>query len=81
MADKLTQVEIAERLQVKWLERMERMLDDNSVTSTDMATLSRVLLANGWTLDPTKLPQSLRDKLTEKVDPEDLGDERLLHIA
>jgi hypothetical protein len=58
------QVAIAERLQLKWLQRMETMIDAGDITSTDMATLVRFLMANGWTLDPTRMPSKLRDKLT-----------------
>jgi len=69
------QADIAERLQLKWLKRMEELLDDGSVTSTDLATLSRFLMANGWTLDPARLPKSLRDKLTTGLDPEEFEDD------
>ena len=64
------QIEIAERLQGKWLLHMERLLDNNSITSTDMATLCRWLMANGWSLDPSKLPQPLRDKLIDAIGDE-----------
>ena len=77
MVDKAKQLEITERLQLKWLERMEKLFDEGTITSTDMATLQRFLTANGWTLDPTRLPQGLKDKLTSNVDPksfEDSGD-------
>jgi hypothetical protein len=58
---------IVERLQLKWLERMEALLDEGALTSTDAATLYRFMADNGWSLDPAKLPQSLRDKLTDSV--------------
>lgn len=77
MAEKLTseeQLDIAERLQGKWLKHMERLLDSGTITSTDMATLARVLLANGWALDPSKLPQKLREKLIDSI-PEGEFDE------
>lgn len=70
-ARKQRQIDIAERLQQKWLERMEYLLDSGEITSTDMATLARVLLQNGWSLDPSDLPQSLRDKLTKRVSFDD----------
>lgn len=71
MATNAKQIEIAERLQLRWLERMEVMMDEGTITSTDMATLARVLLANGWVLDPAQLPQGLRGKLTEAIpDPD-----------
>lgn len=69
------QVSTAERLQAKWLTRMEKMLDDGTATSTDMATLMRFLVANGWNIDPARLPQGLRDKLTTHLSPEDLDEE------
>lgn len=80
MSDEATikqQVAIAERLQLKWLERMEKLLDEGSITSTDMATLAKVLRDSGWTLDATKLPEKLRNKLTSEVSPEELVDPRL----
>lgn len=46
-----------------WLKHMEKLLDSGEITSTDMATLARVLLQNGWSLDESRLPQSLRDKM------------------
>ena len=64
------QIEIAERLQLKWLEHMEELLKgdgDEGMTSTDLATLARVLMHNGWTIDPAKLPQGLREKITIKA--------------
>lgn len=71
---KRLQVEIAERLQMKWLQRMEEMLDEGTITATDMATLGRLLMANGWNLDPSQLPKNLRDQLEVEVDPDDLED-------
>lgn len=68
------QIDIAERLQAKWLLHMEKLLDNGSITSTDMATLSRWLMANGWSLDPSKLPSQLREKLVDTM-PEDAFDE------
>lgn len=75
MSDAHKQIEIAERLQLKWLLRMEKLLDDGEITSTDLATLSRFLMANGWTLDPARLPKGLRDKLTKHISPDDLDED------
>ena len=58
------QIDISKRLQVLWLTHMEKLLDSGTITSTDMATLARVLLHNGWSLDPKSLPKSLRDLMT-----------------
>lgn len=72
---KKEQLEIAERLQLLWLRRMERLLESGMITSTDMATLARLLMQNGWSLDPNALPQGLRDKITTPVSFEDDDDE------
>ena len=68
MADRLDkQREIVERLQLLWLERMETLLTDGELSSTDAATLYRFMADNGWSLDPAKLPGKLREKLAGKV--------------
>jgi hypothetical protein len=69
------QADLAAGLQLKWLKRMDKMLKDDTITSTDMATLARVLLANGWNLDPARLPSGLRAKLTSHIDPADLDEQ------
>lgn len=68
MAQKKEQIEIAERLQIKLLERWERLMDDKELSATDAATLSRVLIQNGWNIDPSALPEGLKDKV-RKIDP------------
>lgn len=65
---KKTQLEIAERLQLKLLERFEKMLDDGTLQATDAATLSRLLMSNGWNIDPAKLPAGLAGILTKHYD-------------
>lgn len=74
-------LDAAEELQGLWLAWMKRAMEDGTATSTDMATLARVLLANGWSLDPMKLPKNLRDKLTEKLDLNDPATAQELGIA
>ena len=69
------QLEIAERLQEKWLMKMEELIDDGAITSTDLATLARFLMANGWTLDPSRMPTGLRDKLTSRLDPNEFDED------
>lgn len=64
------QIDVAERLQGKWLLAMERMLDAGTITSTDMATLCRWLMANGWSVDPATLPQKLQSKLIDALGPD-----------
>lgn len=78
MDDRLLQEQaaIAERLKLKWLRRMEQLLDEGTITSTDMNTLARVLMANGWVLDPDRLPKGLADKLGDyRVDPTKFSDD------
>jgi hypothetical protein len=77
---KQEQIDIAEGLQLKWLKRMDKMFDDGTITSTDMATLVRFLTANGWNLDPARIPKGLRDKLTSVIDPTELDDEDVVGI-
>lgn len=69
------QAVLAERLQAKWLRRMEFMLDKGLISATDMATLARVLLKNGWEFDLAKLPKRLGDKLTSQVDTEEMDEQ------
>lgn len=64
-----------ERLQDLWLGHMERLLQDGSATSTDLATLARVLMANGWCLDRSRLPTGLSEKLLSKLDPSTLDED------
>lgn len=63
------QVATAERLQTLWLNRMEEMLKAKSITSSDLATLERFFRTNGWSVDPAKLPQELRNTITDGLDP------------
>jgi hypothetical protein len=76
-----SQLELTERLQDKLLRRFETLLDEGTITSTDMATLTRLLLMSGWNLDRAKIPQSLQAKLTTHLDPEDFSDEAHLKLA
>lgn len=69
------QAQILARLQTKWLKHMERLLDEGTITSTDLATLFRFLHANGWTLDASKLSPQLRDKLGDRIDPTKFDDD------
>jgi len=69
------QVAIAERLQLKLLTRFETMIDEGTLTATDAATLVRLLSANGWTLDPAKVPKNLQNMLTTAVSFAEDGDD------
>lgn len=71
MADpKQEQIEVADRLQIKMLNRWERLLDKDNLSPTDAATLYRALKDSGWSLDPARLPKGLRGVIKElKDDP------------
>jgi nitrogen fixation protein len=72
--DTAAQIDLKEELETLWLTEMKNRIKNNTATSTDLATLARVLMANGWTLDPKDLPQSLKDKLTSRVSTDELDD-------
>lgn len=76
--ERRTQVDITERLQLKWLTRMEYMIDNGLMSSTDMATLARFLMQNGWNVDPARMPKGIRDKLTTHFSAEDLDDDDVI---
>lgn len=54
-------------LQDLLLDDFIRLAKDKLLTSTDRAVLYRMLRDNGWSLDPSKLPQKVRDLLTRQV--------------
>lgn len=72
---KKDQISLAERLQVALLEDFEKLLNEGRISPTDRATLARLLMQNGWSIDPTRLPQGLADKLTGKYDPKEIVEE------
>lgn len=72
-SDTEKQIEIVERLQTKLLERFETLIDAGEITSTDMATLCRLLTQNGWNIDPARVPKGLLSKLTQHISPEELA--------
>lgn len=74
-APKESQLQKAEELQDLLLANFEYLLKNDLMTPTDRATLTRLLTQNGWTIDPSMLPQGLRDKLTTKVDPLDFEED------
>jgi hypothetical protein len=77
MDPKKNQIEIAERLQLMLLQRWETLLNDGTLCPTDAATLARFLRENGWSVDASKIPESLRGLLTADVDPKRLDDDDL----
>ena len=88
MADttkKQEQIRKAERLQDLLLDDFTKQAEEGTLSATDRATLVRFLQSNGWDLDPARIPQSLKDKLTRTVAPdaeleEKTGERRLRAI-
>jgi hypothetical protein len=73
---KAKQLAIAERLQLRLLEVFEEKLKSTEgLSDTGMATLARLLMQNGWSIDPARLPQGLKDKLLTNVDPSKFTDD------
>lgn len=64
MADSNEQLDKAEKLQDMLLDSFIELFKDKAETAADRATLLKMLKENGWSLDPSRLPQSLKDKLT-----------------
>lgn len=64
-------LELMDELTDLWLHGMKDKLQCGDMTPTDYATLARFLMANGVTLDPTRLPQDLADKVTQRVNYDD----------
>lgn len=74
-------IAIAERLQLALLNYFETKLQDGSLTDTGAATLARLLMQNGWSIDPAQVPEGLRDKLTQKINPDELDEDDMRSIA
>lgn len=69
------QVGIARELQDLVLARFKTLLDDQEETQTDRSTLVKLLMANGWTLNPADVAEKLSDFVTKRVDPKSLDED------
>lgn len=69
------QIDLAEQLQAMLLEAYATKLEKGELSDTGLSSLQKLLMQNGWQLDPTRVPQGLRDKLTARVDPKDVEDD------
>lgn len=83
MATKKEHLELAEEMQTLLLEDFRNMLRDGTASATDRATIARLLVANGWSLDPVLMGQGVTSKITKHVDPTqfDAEDDDDLRIA
>lgn len=64
--------EARDRIAGKWIKLIEAKIDNESINATESAILMRVMVHSGFTLDPTRIPQGLRTKLTENIPDEEL---------
>lgn len=71
LAKRKEQIVKAEQLQDLILDNFVKLFQEGGgATATDRATAIRFLQSNGWDLDPARVPQNLRDKLTKNVKPD-----------
>lgn len=75
------QVDKAEKLQELLLDNLIKLFEDGTATSTDRATLAKLLRDNGWSVDPLMIPQDLKDQLTSKLKPGDDIDDSVVPIS
>lgn len=66
-AKKQEQVRKFEELQDLILDDLLEAARNKELSATDRATILRFLEHNGWTVDPSKIPTTLRDMLTKRV--------------
>ena len=64
---KAEQIDLLDEIQTLLLKDLVKQLKDETTTSTDRATIIRMLKDFGWDLDPSRVPQALKDKLTKQV--------------
>jgi hypothetical protein len=67
-------LQILKRMQTKILKEYERRLDEGVISDTGLKDLAKMVRDAGWNLDPSKVPQTLKDKLTQNIDPSALDD-------
>lgn len=76
------QIARSERIQDLLLERWEKLLVEGTISPTEAGVVAKVLSQNGWSLDPSKLPTGIREKLLAGTDPTEFkeGDADILPI-
>ena len=67
------QIALSEELQDGLLKHFQARLDDGTITAAETAVLAKILLNSGWRLDADQLPQPLRDKLMDSINPAKLA--------
>lgn len=79
--EKLTtaeQLDLAEKAQAMLLRTYIKRLKEGTISGTELGNLQRLLATNGWSLDPSQLPQELSGMLTTKLDPSVLDDDDVI---
>jgi hypothetical protein len=68
-----TKQDIRDRLGEKLMRLFEAKLDavPCELNATEQAVLARILIQSGWTIDPSRVPKGLLDKLTQNMDVND----------
>ncbi len=74
------QVEQGQRLQKLLLDEFERMLTEGTMNPTDRSTLVRFLKDNGWTIDPSMLPDSLKGMVKLPAVDEEIEKDRVASL-
>jgi hypothetical protein len=71
---KKEQISKAELLQDLLLDEYKRRIELGALSDTGMGNLQRLLLDSGWSLDAAQIPQELKDKITERLDAENVDE-------
>jgi hypothetical protein len=74
MADEQEDKKAKQQAQIVKVEQLQDLLLDdwidaiknNRASATDRATIARFLVQQGWSVDPSQIPQELKDVLTSR---------------
>jgi hypothetical protein len=74
------QITLSEEIQDLLLKNFKELLISGEASATDRATITRFLMGNGWSVDPSVLPQALLDKLQTSITADDLDEDDIIDI-
>lgn len=69
------QIDLSQQLQDMLLRAYKDRLEAGTISDTGLGQLQKLLMSNGWSLDPAQIKRELGEQLTSRVDPEELDDE------
>jgi hypothetical protein len=75
---KAEQITLAEQIQAMTLRLFFDRIKNRTISDTGLATITRLLVSQGWELDPNGLPKDPKDMLTSKHRAEDLDDDDVI---